>query len=279
MVIKNKEERTESIWRFAAIAAIPLLLLFIAGFSLGDTSGEEKMVNKKMLEAVEAKLAETEAKLVLVDSFFQQGELILSEVDAKVEEFDKSLRAAALENNVDLLADWDMDMDNYFQKLIKKLNRLDTDFSEDDKPLTNAMKTGLAYFKEYVDLQKIRLMRQQEYAKSQMESGKLGELEQKEDDLKKQAEELAAQSKAQQTETSLSKLELKLEKCEEKLEKYATNKEAATLAIAEINDVQKNMLPQIEDKNWKNDSKFLNNLRTKIVNSLTIANTHLSSIK
>ena len=279
MVIKNKEERTESIWRFAAIAAIPLLLLFIAGFSLGDTSGEEKMVNKKMLEAVEAKLAETEAKLVLQDSFFRRGDAIVNQVETKVEELDKSLRAAAQMNDVNLVMDWEDEVNKYFRVVIRDLDNLEIDFTAEKKSLDEAQKTGFKYFREFVSLQKIRLMRQKEYATSQMEAGKLGELQQLEDDLKKQSEELAAQSKVQQTETNVQKLQLQLERCQEKLERYATNKESAILAKAKINEVNSNMLPQIGDKNWKNDTKFLNDLRTKIANTLNAALIDLNTIQ
>jgi len=280
MVIKNKEERTESIWRFAAVATIPLLLLFIAGFSLGDTAGKEKKVNKKMLEAVEAKMAETEARLMLQDSFFLQGDEILSEVEAKVDEFDKSLRAAAAEGNVDLLTDWDNDVYEYFERLLtKRLRNLEIKFSQDGKPLTGSLDIGMKYFKEFGTLHKKRLMRQYEYAKSELTAGQLGELDAKEADLKKMEEELANRSKATTTETTLEKLQIKLEKCEAKLEKYAKNKEAATSAKTKIEKVTESLLQQIGDKKWKNDNQHLSDLRTQIANTLNNALTDLNTIQ
>lgn len=279
MIIKNKEERSESIWRFAAVAAIPLLLLFIAGFSLGDTSGKEKAVNKKDIELVRSEKAAVEARLVLLDSFFLQGDGILSELETKMSEFDRSFRAATEENNVNSLMSWDSDVNEYFQRLRKRLTTLGIKFSPDGNMLTGTMQTGMKYFEEAIKLQEELHNRRYGHAKSQMEAGKLSELEQLEASLKKQTEELAAQTKVQQTETTVQELKLQLANCNQKLEMYAKNKEAAILARAEINDVQKNMLPQIGDKNWKNDTKFLNDLRTKISNSLTIANTHLNTIQ
>lgn len=279
MIIKNKEERSESIWRFAAVAAIPLLLLFIAGFSLGDTSGKEKAVNKKDIELVRTEKAAVEARLVLLDSFFLQGDGILSELETKMSEFDRSFRTATEGNDVNALMSWDSDVTEYFQRLHKRLTALGIKFSPDGNMLTGTMQTGMKYFEETIKLQEELHNRRYGNAKSQMEAGQLSQLEQLEANLQRQTEELAAQTKAQQTETTVQELKLQLTKCNQKLEMYAKNKEAATLARAEINDVQKNMLPQIGDKNWKNDTKFLNDLRTKISNSLTIANTHLSTIQ
>lgn len=279
MVIKNKEERTESIWRFAAVATIPLLLLFIAGFSLGDTAGKEQRVNKKMLEEVEAKLAETEQKLVLQDSFFRRGDEILSQVETRVLELDKSLRAAAQMNDVSLITDWDDEMNKYFRVVLRDLDNMEIDFTTDKKTLDKAQQIGYKYLREYVRLQKNSLTDFKEYVKSQMDAGKLGELEQKEADLKKKEEDLAASAKATATETNLEKLQAKLERCEAKLEKYALNKPAADAVKAKINDVNTNMLPKIEDRNFRNDTRALNELRTKIFNTLTSALTDLSTIQ
>jgi len=279
MVIRNKEERTNSIWQFIAVAAIPLLLLFLAGFSLGNTAGKEKTATRQQLEDAEKKIADLEAKLLAQDSFFQRGEAALSQIDAKVDELDTKLREATQLNDVNLIMDWEDEVNKFFRGITRELDNLELDFTADKKSLEPSMKIGLKYFREYRLLQNMRLLRQKENAKSQMETGKLGQLEQLEKDLKKQSEELTAQSKAQQSEATILRLQTQLDKCKEDLSRL--NQSAASSSkspnpaykakiLTEVDAIRNEILPNMQTTFIGNDSRKIGPLREKLRGKLDI---------
>ncbi len=279
MVIRNKQERTNSIWQFIAVAAIPLLLLFLAGFSLGNTAGKEKIATSQQLEEAEKKIADLEAKLLAQDSFFRRGDAVLGQIETKVDELDKKLREATQLNDVNLIMDWEDEVTKFFRGIARELDNLELDFAADKKALEPSMKIGLKYFREYRLLQNMRLLRQKENAKSQMETGKLGELEQLEKDLKKQSEELAAQTKAQQSETTILRLQTQLDKCKDDLARLNQSAAATSKSpnpaykakiLSEVDAIRNEILPNMRTTFIGNDSKKIEPLREKLRGKLDI---------
>lgn len=287
MLIRNKEERTDSIWRFIAVAAIPLLLLFLAGFSLGNTAGKEKTANRQLLEEAEKKIASLESRLLAQDSFFQRGDAVLSQIEAKVDELDKKLREATQLNDVNLIMDWEDEVNKFFRGIARDLDNLELDFTADKKLLEPPMKIGLKYFREYRLLQNMRLLRQKENAKSQMETGKLGQLEQLEKDLKKQSEELSAQSKAQQSELTIQKLQTQLDKCKDDLARLSQsaapgkspNPAYKAKIVSEVDAIRNEILPNMRTTFIGNDSKRIEPLREKLRGKLDIISQNADRIE
>lgn len=281
MVIRNKEERTNSIWQFIAVAAIPLLLLFLAGFSLGNTAGKEKIATSQQLDEAEKKIADLEAKLLAQDSFFRRGDAILSPMDEKVGELDKELRllAGQIAENGDLLADWQSDVNKYFRKTSLELENLEIDFSANNKELTPAIQKGLFYFEEYLNLNKNILGLREMLTVGKAKEGKSDDLANMMAELEKKDKAFKEQSAAQMSELKIMNLQTQLDKCKDDLARLNQSAAAASKSpnpaykakiLSEVDAIRNEILPNMRTTFIGNDSKKIEPLREKLRGKLDI---------
>ncbi len=281
MVIRNKEERTNSIWQFIAVATIPLLLLFLAGFSLGNTAGKEKTATRQQLEDAEKKIAELEAKLLAQDSFFRRGDAILSPMDEKVGELDKELRllAGQIAENGDLLADWQSDVNKYFRKTSLELENLEIDFSANNKELPPAIKKGLFYFEEYLNLNKNILGLREMLTVGKAKEGKSDDLANMMAELEKKDKAFKEQSAAQMSELKIMNLQTQLDKCKDDLTRMNQSAAASSKSpnpaykakiLSEVDAIRNEILPNMRTTFIGNDSKKIEPLREKLRGKLDI---------
>jgi len=281
MVIRNKEERTNSIWQFIAVATIPLLLLFLAGFSLGNTAGKEKTATRQQLEDAEKKIAELEAKLLAQDSFFRRGDAILSPMDEKVGELDKELRllAGQIAENGDLLADWQSDVNKYFRKTSLELENLEIDFSANNKELPPAIKKGLFYFEEYLNLNKNILGLREMLTVGKAKEGKSDDLANMMAELEKKDKAFKEQSAAQMSELKIMNLQTQLDKCKDDLARMNQSAAASSKSpnpaykakiLSEVDAIRNEILPNMRTTFIGNDSKKIEPLREKLRGKLDI---------
>lgn len=285
MLIRNKEERTDSIWRFVAVAAIPLLLLFLAGFSLGNTAGKEKQNYKKMYEAASAKADSLENKISLYNTFSKRAEALLKVIDQKTDELDKKVSTAASTSDKEMMVLLGREEGDLFRDIGDSLHLLGRDFREveSDAPV----KSSISLLNAYIGFKKIRQMKYREDLMNKINEGDQANLQGELDKIKAEKDEIKSLVEGQKVGSELSDLKAQLRDCQGKLAAVqqsvsggsSKNKEAVANIEATLNDIQKNMLPKISDTKFKNDSKKLNELRTQIGNSLTIATTKLNTIQ
>jgi len=289
MLIRNKEERTDSIWRFIAVAAIPLLLLFLAGFSLGNTVGKEKIATSQQLEEAEKKIADLEAKLLAQDSFFRRGDAILSPMDEKVGELDKELRllAGQIAENGDLLADWQSDVNKYFRKTSLELENLEIDFSANNKDLPPAIKKGLFYFEEYLNLNKNILGLREMLTVGKAKEGKSDDLANMMAELEKKDKTFKEQSAAQMSELKIMNLQTQLDKCKDDLARLnqsaapgkSPNPAYKAKIVSEVDAIRNEILPNMRTTFIGNDSKRIEPLREKLRGKLDIISQNADRIE
>jgi len=285
MVIRNKEERTDSIWRFIGVAIVPLLFLFLAGFSLGNTSGKEKQDFKKKYETASAKADSFENKVSLYNAFSKRADILLKIIDQKTDELDKKISTAASASDKEMMVLLSREESDLFRDIGDSMHLVGRDFRQvaSDAPITS----GLSLLSAYIGFKKIRQMKYREDLMNKINEGDQTNLQAELDKIKAEKEEIKSLVEGQKVGTEMSDLKAQLRDCQGKLaavQQSASggsnkNKEAVANIKATLNEIQKSMLPKISDTKFKNDSKKLNELRTQIGNSLTIATTELNTIQ
>lgn len=285
MLIRNKQERNDSIWRFIAVATIPLLLLFLAGFSLGNTAGKEKQNYKKMYDEASAKADSLERKVSLYNTFSARADALLKMIDKQTDELDLEVSKAASNSDKEMMILLGRKEGDLFGDIEDSVHVLGRDFRvvASDAPV----KSGLSLLNAYIGFKKIRQMKYREDLMNKINEGDKLQLQEELDKIKAEKDEIKGLIEGQKAGSEISDLKAQLRDCQNKLaiaEKSASggtnkNKEIVASIKATLNRVQTEMVPKISDTKFKNDSKKLNELKLQISNSLTIATTDLNTIQ
>ena len=101
MKILNQDKRSTSITQFIAVAFIPLLLIFLGGFSIGKTSGLEQEHYEKKFKEADKELRQLKKDIALQKRLFAAGDSILLAMDEERAKLDKSISADLEENPQD----------------------------------------------------------------------------------------------------------------------------------------------------------------------------------
>jgi len=285
MIIRNREERSSAVWRFIGVASIPVLLFFIAGFSLGDTSGKEQTANRKMLAIQAAKVDSMTTKVQRYDAFFTKAGAIVKDIEKRTGELESELAAAAKANDLQQLKMWHDKQGEVFEELDDSLKVIKRMFKDLESEAAIVM--GMEFLKKHVAAKQMILFRTETSLTQDVESGnmdKVTEALQQLDDQKKEMEKMGIQ---QSKDAELAELRADLKDCQKErdaLQKGTSSSgnqnEKHILAIkTKIDAIQMDMLPNISDKTFANDTKKLTKLKTQISNSLTSISTELLGIK
>lgn len=287
MIIKNREERSNAVWQFIGIAAIPVVLFFLAGFSLGNTSKIEHRNWKSLYDAKANLVDSLQKQIALYNAFFNKGDATLAKVEEKMNELDQQLETAVTEQDNEAIIDWEEDKTDYLIDLNAKLAELEAAYVKKN-PQDTVLGNGMKYFREFKRAQERRLSRRKEEMKGLLTSGKLAELEAKEAELDQKAKDLESEAEKTKSETEKMKLERDLDACRRELDALRTpvsekdkNNGAARQAIAtEVTLVENEIIKDMQaNVIFGGDRKKIDRLRESLRTRMTNIKREADKIK
>ncbi len=260
MTIRNQDERTNAIWRFAAISAPFAALLFFGGLSSGNTFSKYNKQCDENLQEMTLKVATYEGKLAQIDSFFVKSDSLLKVFEARFEELDgKSTELTS--DNIDGFNQLDMERIEANFEMTKAMKILETEFSTSNQ-MDRAMQSAMDYLKKYISLYNNRLDKRIRDMRNLASSGLSDALKEEQAKLAEEREKLEEEKTKSSSETKMEALQKKYDDCKDELLKCQTSAKTSTASsekigvdysqktakiIGEVETIKKQIIPRMPE--------------------------------
>ncbi|MBN8682926.1 MAG: hypothetical protein J0L99_09735 [Chitinophagales bacterium] len=268
MVIKNREERSSAIWRFIGVASIPLLLLFISGYFLGNTAGNEQGKLRESLTRLENSLDTCKSRVDNYRIFFGKADSLLNKIKDGAEQLSESLDAAVEAGTSVAIGDWDDKNFSAYRLLKREIDELELDALQRNKS-DQVFITSFEMIRTVNELTraKLDLMRQQRSGK--LNRNQLDSLDVIQNDIEKRLQELDTKTAITTAQNKVISLQAELDVCKAEV---ARIKGAPTAAggvdrakiEAQLSIIKGEIIPNLQATWIGNDKTRINNLREKL---------------
>lgn len=287
MKILNQKERSVSIWKFLGIAAIPLFLSLIAGYSWGHSSGTEQKDYKKISNTNQQKFEALQKEVSALKNFIHFSDSIVSEGLDDAKDWDSDLKQSI---NDDLSEDvWADTRENYDQ-LNESVHEMYLNLNNKGSLNGMAKKTYNSY-KKLIRLRKSFSQVVRDKALLSKDLGlqidfdeKAEEHDEEVDDLNEKIEDLQfdlKRAKGKLADCSEDKAELnqKLAEGSSGGPVLPDNSGAVAKIQGELEIIQANIIPSMQGRFLNNNKSKLNQLREELRSHLSIISEAVSDVE
>jgi predicted nuclease with TOPRIM domain len=275
MIIKNKEDRSSAIWRFILISAPFALLLFLGGFTTGNTFKAHEENCTENLRIVSEKVTSLEAEMAQTQRFFQRGDSVMNSFIKEFEELGDRLSKVPVEEPmlaVDMISEVETARKIHYNHWEQQLKYLESDFPTAGIN-SSAIETGLNYFRKCKELHNLRIMRETTRMKAAASQGRVDELQSGKQQLDKEKEAFGKEKEMGNLRSEMKELERKYNKCVE--DKPASmggsgrdySKETSQI-VGEVDFIKKQIIPKMQVKFIGSKQKKMDELKDKLNASL-----------
>lgn len=262
MVIKNREERSDAIWKFALLALLCALTVFLLGFNVGNVRLQEDKNLKAQLEKCKADLELVNQNNTAINHYYQIIDSLSNKLKTEIKTLDEELVDIHKSGDISLLEDWDVRKSRLFRNAGTQIITLTDELNE--KKVSKEVIGILEILEEFRNAQKRAL----ETKKSNIElSSNKADLEQTgaaNDALNSEVTDLKDQIRNLQFDLKVAQTDLKL--CNNDLQRAAGGApkpaepkcpKAAASILVTTKEIEDSILPDM-------NVKFLGNNKLKI---------------
>ena len=277
MKILNKKERSVSMWKFFGIAAIPLLLSLLAGYSWGHSSGMEQENYKELSNKNQKQYATLEKDITAIQKFISFSDSIVTEGLSDAKTWDSDLKQSINEDlSEDVWADIRENYDQLNEAISEEYLSLNnkSDLNDIAKKTYNSYKKLIRLRKSFSQIVRDKALLSKGMGQQIDFDEKAEEHDEEVDDLNDKIDEL---------ESDLDRANDKLADCKEdktelnqKLAEGSTgpvlpdNSGSVSKIKEELETIQTAIIPSMQGKFLNNNKSKLNQLREELRSHLAV---------
>ncbi len=265
MKVKNQQDRTNAILRFAGIAIIPLVVLFISGFAAGRTSKIERQNYKAMYEKIMVDKLALEEKIASYENFSEAVGILTEKMFSRdaVRNLHNDMDEAFDENDDEMKRSVRDDYKKHLDKAHDDFTDLKLKYPSEDSVFINwsLLFETLAQKQDDVRMfrEKFKLCQSQRNDGLDCES----EIEKLQNDLNQKDQDLAKKD------DELRDLNYELKRCKDQHGETSTAMVSVKTVAGDIEtgveDIQTNVIPKIKKGLINQNQQELELLKAKLV--------------
>jgi hypothetical protein len=285
MKIINKQKRKTTIWQYLGVAAVPLLLVFFGGLSLGRLGHADDQSYQKKYAQTQAQLDSAEAKLAAHQALMFEALEYLGQME-ELDEMEDQMEAAFNSGDADLGKELSTDIRNDLRDIDSELEYLEESLGRVEGDSLRMLSSNLLEtLREYTDTrQSMRRMKEMNLS-LRAEAGVVPELtqtcEELEDQLDAANDQLALKElEIQSTKLDVRSAELNLQNCLAQTGQATPPPDYTTQVAkiqAEVDFINNEILPDLRGKVIGKGQ--IDELRDRISARLITISTTLASIQ
>ncbi len=277
MKILNKKERSVSMWKFFGIAAIPLFLSLLAGYSWGHSSGMEQENYKELSNKNQKQYASLEKDITAIQKFISFSDSIVTEGLSDAKTWDSDLKQSI---NEELSEDVWADIREHYDQLNEAISEEYLSLNNKSDLNDMAKKTYDGY-KKLIRLRKSFSQIVRDKALLSKGMGQQIDFDEKAEEHDEEVDDL--NDKIEELESDLDRANDKLADCKEdktelnqKLAEGSTgpvlpdNSGSVSKIKEELETIQTAIIPSMQGKFLNNNKSKLNQLREELRSHLAV---------